>query len=85
METNQITVPEPELENLWQQLFRVMDDIHEGTRLAAEGTAAVLSKVCIVAASADHGKSGSSVACSILPLLLETGVTHAVPEIRKLR
>lgn len=38
-------VPEPELRELWSQLFRVMDDIHEGTRLAAQGTAAFLSKV----------------------------------------
>lgn len=38
-------VPEPELKELWSQLFRVMDDIHEGTRLAAEGTAVFLSKV----------------------------------------
>lgn len=38
-------VPEPELAKLWSQLFRVMDDVHEGTRLAAEGTAKALSKV----------------------------------------
>lgn len=37
---------EPELYKLWTQLFRVMDDVHEGTRLAAEGTAKQLSKVC---------------------------------------
>lgn len=37
---------EPELLALWTQLFRVMDDVHEGTRLAAEGTAKTLSKVC---------------------------------------
>lgn len=36
---------EPELLALWTQLFRVMDDVHEGTRLAAEGTAKTLSKV----------------------------------------
>lgn len=36
---------EPELHKLWMQLFRVMDDVHEGTRLAAEGTAKQLSKV----------------------------------------
>ena len=38
-------MPEPELRELWSQLFRVMDDIHEGTRLAAQGSAALLSKV----------------------------------------
>lgn len=36
---------EPDLHRLWTQLFRVMDDVHEGTRLAAEGTAKQLSKV----------------------------------------
>lgn len=38
---------EPDLYRLWTQLFRVMDDVHEGTRLAAEGTAKQLSKVNI--------------------------------------
>uniref|UniRef100_A0A182NSY2 TOG domain-containing protein n=1 Tax=Anopheles dirus TaxID=7168 RepID=A0A182NSY2_9DIPT len=78
------SVPEPELRYLWSQLFRVMDDQHEGTRLAAEGTANALSKVCVVAASSDHSKSAMNVASSIIPLLLETGVTHTVPEIRRL-
>lgn len=40
-----IEVNEPDLYKLWSQLFRVMDDVHEGTRLAAEGTAKQLSKV----------------------------------------
>ena len=30
---------------LWKKLFRVMDDIHEGTRLAATNTTKILSKV----------------------------------------
>lgn len=38
---------EPDLYRLWTQLFRVMDDVHEGTRLAAEGTAKTLSKVSV--------------------------------------
>ncbi|XP_050090264.1 proteasome-associated protein ECM29 homolog [Anopheles aquasalis] len=80
----QAVVPEPELRTLWSQLFRVMDDCHEGTRLAAEGTANALSKVCVAASSSDHGKSGLNVASSIIPLFLESGVTHTVPEIRRL-
>ncbi|KAH8402377.1 hypothetical protein KR009_011602, partial [Drosophila setifemur] len=76
-------VPEPELKELWFQLFRVMDDIHEGTRAAAHGTASFLGKLCVIGASSDHGKSGTAVAASILPYLLETGVAHKVPEIRK--
>uniref|UniRef100_A0A182JSK2 Proteasome-associated protein ECM29 homolog n=1 Tax=Anopheles christyi TaxID=43041 RepID=A0A182JSK2_9DIPT len=84
MDVDQPSVPEPELRYLWSQLLRVMDDQHEGTRLAAEGTANALSKVCVVAASSDNNKSAMNVASSIIPLLLETGVTHTVPEIRKL-
>lgn len=38
---------EPDLHKLWTQLFRVMDDVHEGTRNAAEGTAKQLAKVRI--------------------------------------
>lgn len=45
METDDADIPEPEIAKLWSQLFRVMDDVHEGTRLAAEGTAKTLSKV----------------------------------------
>lgn len=82
MDTNQVS--EPELENLWKQLFKVMDDIHEGTRQAAEGTTSLLSKICITAASVEHGKAGYAVSSSILPILLETGVTHIVPEIRRI-
>ena len=78
------SVPEPELKELWMQLMRVMDDIHEGTREAAEGSAKQLSKMCVVSVSCDLGKSGVSVSSSILPFLLEIGVTHTVPEIRKL-
>ncbi|XP_062561882.1 proteasome-associated protein ECM29 homolog [Armigeres subalbatus] len=84
MDVDEKSVPEPELAFLWSQLFRVMDDIHEGTRIAAEGTAGALSKVCVVAASSDHSKSGLNVASSIIPLFLETGVTNTVAEIRKL-
>lgn len=45
METDDVEIPEPEIAKLFSQLFRVMDDVHEGTRLAAEGTAKALSKV----------------------------------------
>lgn len=78
------SVPEPEIRNLWKQLFRVMDDVHEGTREAAEGTTKLLAKLCVVSVSCDHGKSGTSLSSSILPFLLEFGVTHTVGEIRRL-
>ncbi|KAH8405828.1 hypothetical protein KR215_009962, partial [Drosophila sulfurigaster] len=76
-------LPEPELRELWYQLFRVMDDIHEGTRMTAHGTAAFLGKLCVLASSLEHGKSGTAVAASILPYLLEVGVGHKVADIRK--
>lgn len=47
MDVDEASFSEPELEKLWTQLFRVMDDVHEGTRLAADGTAKALSKVRI--------------------------------------
>lgn len=78
------SVPEPEIKKLWTQIYRVMDDFHEGTRETAEGTAKLLAKLCVVAVSCDHGKSGLSVSSSVLPFLLETGVTHTVGEIRRL-
>lgn len=45
---------EPDLHKLWKQLFRVMDDVHEGTRNAAEGTAKQLSKVRSISAKQIH-------------------------------
>lgn len=47
MEIEENSIPEPELAKLWSQLFRVMDDVHEGTRLAAEATTVLLSKVMV--------------------------------------
>jgi len=41
-------------------------------------------QLCVIAASSDHGKSGIAVASSILPYLLENGVTHKVAEIRRI-
>lgn len=74
---------EEDLLELWRQLFRVMDDVHEGTRLAAEGTGAQLSKACLIASSSDHGKAGQRIVRTVLPFLLESGVTNIVPEIRR--
>lgn len=45
LDSDEFQGSEPDLYKLWTQLFRVMDDYHEGTRLAAEGTAKQLSKV----------------------------------------
>lgn len=51
MQIDDTECSEPDLLKLWTQLFRVMDDVHEGTRNAAEGTAKQLSKVSVCAAN----------------------------------
>ncbi|CAG5035645.1 unnamed protein product [Parnassius apollo] len=71
-----------QLPTIWAQLFRVMDDVHEGTRQAATTTANVLSKLCIHAADAGQGKDGKEVVSAILPVLLDTGITNLVKEVR---
>ncbi|KAL4708413.1 hypothetical protein ACJJTC_019649, partial [Scirpophaga incertulas] len=71
-----------QLPTIWSQLFRVMDDVHEGTRLAATSTASVLSKLCIRASDVNQGKDGKAIVSVILPVLLETGITNVVKEVR---
>ncbi|KAI8428500.1 hypothetical protein MSG28_007292 [Choristoneura fumiferana] len=72
----------PQLPALWAQLFRVMDDVHEGTRQAATTTANVLSKLCVRAADVSQGKDGKEIVSAILPVLLDDGITHVVREVR---
>jgi len=52
--------------SLWTQLFRVMDDVHEGTRQAASNTTKVVSKVCNYLLACDD--------CMILPVCLLSSV-----------
>ncbi|XP_060801096.1 proteasome-associated protein ECM29 homolog [Amyelois transitella] len=72
----------PQLPTIWTQLFRVMDDVHEGTRQAAATTANVLSKLCIRASDVSQGKDGKEIVSAILPVLLDTGITNVVREVR---
>lgn len=67
---------------LWMKLFRVMDDIHEGTRLAATNTTKVLSKVCIRHCESSYGKAGENLLQAILPPLLDIGILHTVDTVR---
>ncbi|KAG7212048.1 hypothetical protein KM043_012404 [Ampulex compressa] len=67
---------------LWKKLFRVMDDIHEGTRLAANNTAKQLRSTCVRYCDVSHGKEGEEVLAAILPVLLDIGVIHTVDTIR---
>ncbi|XP_045493111.1 proteasome adapter and scaffold protein ECM29 [Colias croceus] len=71
-----------QLPSIWCQLFRVMDDVHEGTRQAATSTANVLSKLCIQASDVSQGKDGKEIVSAILPVLLDTGITNLVKEVR---
>lgn len=41
-------------------------------------------QICIIAASTNNGKAGEIVASTIIPVLLNVGITHAVLEIRTL-
>lgn len=70
------------LPTIWTQLFRVMDDVHEGTRQAATTTANVLSKLCIQASDVNQGKDGKEIVSVILPVLLDTGIINLVKEVR---
>ncbi|XP_050294248.1 proteasome-associated protein ECM29 homolog [Anthonomus grandis grandis] len=70
------------MEELWTKLFRVMDDHHEATRLTANKTARVVSKLCIRASDSSQGKAGVKMVESVLPIFLNHGITHTVPEIR---
>lgn len=70
------------IEELWTKLFRVMDDHHENTRKVAIKTSKVLSKLCIRGCDINQGKAGVKMVQSILPVLLNTGITNSVAEVR---
>jgi len=68
---------------LWQDIFRVMDDIKESVRVAAAKTAQSLSRVSIKMCDVSIGaKSGEAAVKAILPPLLEKGLTSTVSEVR---
>ncbi|KAK9500526.1 hypothetical protein O3M35_001774 [Rhynocoris fuscipes] len=82
---NNLLKNEPEkIGELWRQLFRVMDDIHEGTRNAATSTAKSLSKICIRECQKDMGKAGQKMTGIVLPIILEIGIKSRVSEIRSI-
>ncbi|XP_011307486.1 proteasome-associated protein ECM29 homolog [Fopius arisanus] len=69
---------------IWRQLFRVMDDIHEGTRQTATKTATLFSKVCLRQCDPKSGKSGEQIVQAILPVLLNIGIVDTVTSVRAL-
>ncbi|CAG9835676.1 unnamed protein product [Diabrotica balteata] len=70
------------MDELWSKLFRVMDDHHEQTRITANRTARILSKLCIRGCDISQGKAGVKMVEAILPVLLNNGITNSVAEIR---
>ncbi|PSN33838.1 Proteasome-associated protein ECM29 [Blattella germanica] len=70
------------LPELWTQIFRVMDDVHEGTRQAAGNTAKVLSKLTVQCCDVSRGKVGEEMVRKVLPVLLNVGICNTVFEVR---
>ncbi|CAH1974017.1 unnamed protein product [Acanthoscelides obtectus] len=70
------------MDELWTKLFRVMDDHHEQTRITACRTAKILSKLCIRGCDISQGKAGVRMVETVLPPLLNNGITNTVAEVR---
>ena len=71
------------LTQLWQDIFRVMDDPKESVRIASAKAAQSLSRVSIKMCDASNGaRSGGAATRAILPPLLEAGLTSTLPEVR---
>ena len=64
---------------LWQDVFRVMDDIKESVRVAATKTAQSLSRVSIKMCDSGTGsRAGEAAVKAVLPPLLEKVITGFV-------
>ncbi|KAI5754154.1 hypothetical protein M8J77_006226 [Diaphorina citri] len=72
----------PQFAELWRQVFRVMDDVHEGTRHAAVTTGKTLSTICVRHLEVG-GKAGLVLVETILPVILDQGVYSSVQEVVK--
>uniref|UniRef100_I3JQE4 Ecm29 proteasome adaptor and scaffold n=3 Tax=Oreochromis niloticus TaxID=8128 RepID=I3JQE4_ORENI len=71
------------LAEIWETLFRVLDDIKESVRKAADLTLKTLSKVCTRMCESTGSGAQRTVAV-ILPTLLEKGIVSNVAEVRSL-
>ncbi len=67
---------------LWNDLFRVMDDIKESVRLAASKAIGSLSRASIKMCDSANPKSGERAVQAVIPPLLETGLASSVAEVR---
>ncbi|KAJ0047308.1 hypothetical protein NL108_005076, partial [Boleophthalmus pectinirostris] len=71
------------LAEMWETLFRVLDDIKESVRKAADLTLKTLSKVCIRMCEST-GSGAQKTVSVLLPTLLEKGIVSSVSEVRSL-
>ncbi|XP_072318992.1 proteasome adapter and scaffold protein ECM29 [Eucyclogobius newberryi] len=71
------------LAEMWETLFRVLDDIKESVRKAADLTLKTLSKVCIRMCEST-GFGAQKIVSVLLPTLLEKGIVSSVAEVRSL-
>ncbi|XP_053711143.1 proteasome adapter and scaffold protein ECM29-like [Synchiropus splendidus] len=71
------------LAEMWETLFRVLDDIKESVRKAADLTLKTLSKVCTRMCESTGSAAQRTVAV-ILPTLLDKGIVSSVTEVRAL-
>ncbi|XP_047434577.1 proteasome adapter and scaffold protein ECM29 [Mugil cephalus] len=72
-----------QLAEIWETLFRVLDDIKESVRKAADLTLKTLSKVCTRMCESTGSAAQRTVAV-MLPTLLEKGIVSSVAEVRSL-
>ncbi|XP_035992752.1 proteasome adapter and scaffold protein ECM29 [Fundulus heteroclitus] len=71
------------LAEMWETLFRVLDDIKESVRKAADLTLKTLSKVCVRMCEST-GSAAQRTVAMMLPTLLEKGIVSNVSEVRSL-
>merc|ERR1719509_653959 len=68
---------------LWNDLFRIMDDIKESVRVAAAKAAQALSRVSIKMCDVNAGaKAGEKAVKAVLPPLMDLGLQSSVTEVR---
>lgn len=73
-----------ELPSLWTVVFKVMDDIKESVRKAATVLARTLSRLSIRLCDVNQSKLGQQAVQEVLPVLLETGLSSRVAEVKEL-
>ncbi|MCJ8749226.1 hypothetical protein PDJAM_G00173890 [Pangasius djambal] len=71
------------LTEIWETLFRVLDDIKESVRKAADLTLKTLSKICVRTCEST-GASAKRTVSVLLPILLDKGIVSNVAEVRTL-